>query len=101
MRTKPKSPPVAVKSPFSPFRSVAARGFSLLWFQVTYVEVSAQFLGSERLIMPEFTALNAKGDHNIFEWVSADEALEVCVQLAGHGVSSLSNRFQLQRQLPL
>lgn len=49
---------------------------SLSW-QVTFVEVSAQFLPDDCLGVAEFTALDHQHNEAVFEWVPPDQGPEV------------------------
>lgn len=45
--------------------------------QVTFVEVSGNFLPDNVLLLEEFVAANSRGIESTYEWVSPDEASEV------------------------
>lgn len=45
--------------------------------QVTFVEVSSNFLPDELLLLEHFVAVNSRGVESTYEWVSSDEAPEV------------------------
>lgn len=51
--------------------------FALLSSQVTFVEVSAQFLPDDCLSASEFTVLDHQHREAIYEWVPSDQGPEV------------------------
>lgn len=48
--------------------------------QVTFVEVSAQFLPGDCLGVSEFTAVDHQRKEAVYQWVSSDQVPEVSLQ---------------------